>query len=288
MAMQAKLQIDGAAIGDGTAQLYYVYSSLRTSVQGLVLPFMQKAEEKDQWDPFALLQYLEQLYNDPNKAKKAGQRLQELQQGSTSLSTYLPRFQQTLFEAEADDWPDNAKITTLVGGLNKDTKQRLNGQLTLPTEYNDFVRMLLTLGNHFGTYHTKDNGMDWQSSKVAAGKIAPAVSTEQQQQWRDEGKCVRCGSKDHWVTKCKYQPTRSRSSSASSGSSVKVKGVRLLKPAGPGIVKLARLKMTAARTGSFESDSDLDSEDSWDRDCSKPRWDQEARRRYKAQMASGG
>ena len=28
---------------------------------------------------------------------------------------YLPRFERTLFEAGADDWPDDAKITTLVG-----------------------------------------------------------------------------------------------------------------------------------------------------------------------------
>lgn len=266
MSMRAKLRIDGTAIGDKHAQLYYVYASLGKGVQGLVLAFMKKAEKTGEWDPSALLGYLERLYDDPNKAKKAGQRLRELQQGSTNLTVYLPRFEQTLFEAGADDWPDDAKITTLVGGLNKDTKQRLNGQLELPTRYNAFVRTLLTLGNQFGTRYMdtdrdkdKGNGMDWEHTKIAAAKVAPAVSSEQRQRWRDEGKCVRCGSKDHWVSKCKYQPTRSRSSSASSRSTVHMGTTRTLKP--------ARTKTTAVRTGSFdytgafESDSDPDSDD---------------------------
>jgi hypothetical protein len=221
MAMRAKLRIDGAAIGDKNAQFYYVYSSLESSVQGLVLAFVQRAEEKGEWDPFALLEYLERTYDDPNKAKKAGQRLYELQQGSSSLTAYLPRFERTLFEAGADTWPDDAKITTLVGGLNKETKQRLNGQLGLPTEYNAFVRTLMVLGDQYGIQYigtAKGNAMEWEQTK--AGKAAPAVSREQRQQWRDTGKCVRCGSGSHWVSKCNYQPTRSRSSSASSQGNV--------------------------------------------------------------------
>ena len=271
MAMRAKLRIDGAAIGDEYAQLYYIYASLGKGVQALVLAFMKKAEARGKWDPSALLEYLERLYDDPNKAKKAGQRLRELQQGSTSLTAYLPRFERTLFEAGADDWPDDAKITTLVGGLNKDTKQRLNGQLDLPTQYNAFVRTLLTLGNQFGTQHMgmdkdKSSAMEWEQTKVAAAKVAPAASSEQRQRWRDEGKCVRCGSKDHWVSKCNYQPTRNRSSSASSRSTVHMGTTRTLEPAGLKAVRVARTKTTAVRTGSFdhtgsfESDSDPDSD----------------------------
>ena len=66
-----------------------------------------------------------------------------------SLVAYLLRFERTLFEAGVETWLDDAKITTLVGGLSKEVRQRLNGQLTLPTEYNTFVQTLLTLNGHF-------------------------------------------------------------------------------------------------------------------------------------------
>lgn len=218
MTMQAKLRIDGEAIGGNEAQLYYVYSSLEKKVQGLVLAFVRQAQEDNKWEPLTLLSYLGRIYNDPNKAKKAGQRLIELRQGTTSVAIYLPQFEKVLFEAGANTWPDNAKITTLVGGLNKYTRQRINGQLTVPTDYDEFVQMLQMLGNQFGYSNNNgnSNAMEWEPVRVATAKTAPRTSKEQRQGWRDNGKCVRCGSGKHWVDKCSYQATRSRSSSVSS------------------------------------------------------------------------
>ena len=99
-----------------------------------------------------------------------------MEQGLTSLVAYLPRFERTLFEAGAENWPDDAKITTLVGGLSKEVKHRLDTQLTLPTEYDTFVRTLLTLSGHF-----KGQGndtMDWETTRVSGGRVAPAVTKE--------------------------------------------------------------------------------------------------------------
>ena len=166
---------------------------------------MQTAQEDEDWKPLALVDYLERIYDDPHKTKKAGQRLIELRQGTTSITAYIPQFEKLLFEAGADNWPDDAKITTLVGGLNKYTRQRLDGQLNLPTKYNGFIRMLQTLGNQFGLIHSNGNGngndkgnaMEWEPIRVSAATTAPTVSREQRQEWRDEGKCVRCGSGKH-------------------------------------------------------------------------------------------
>lgn len=245
LSMRAKLRIDGTAIGDGAAQLHYVYASLDIKVQGLVLAFMRKAEREGAQDPFALIQYLERIYDDPNKARKAGQRLREMEQGSMSLATYLPRFERTLFEAGAEAWPDDAKITTLVGGLSKEAKQRLDGQLTLPTEYDAFIRMLLTLDGHF---KEQGDSMDWETTRVSKAKVAPAVTKGQRQEWRDQGRCVRCGSKQHWVQSCKFQPTRNRSPSQSSTKDESMAMVTM---------KSARTKTTAKRVG-FPEDSDTE------------------------------
>ncbi|KAF6784153.1 pol-like protein [Colletotrichum musicola] len=100
--MKAKLKVDSLAIGNDDSQLYYVYSSLDSNVQAMVLPFVRKAERTDTWDVARLIQHLERIFDDPNKAKKAGQRLRDLEQRQSSLPKHLARFERTLYEANAD------------------------------------------------------------------------------------------------------------------------------------------------------------------------------------------
>lgn len=192
VSVRAKLSIDGEAIGDEYAQFYYVYSSLSREVQGMVLAFVRYAEKDRSWDSKALLGYLERIFDDPNKSKKAGQRLRDMEQGSASVAAYLPRFERTMFESGADAWPDDAKITTLVGGLNKETKQRLNGQLDLPDKYNDFIRVLLRLGDQYAVAGplAQADSMDWEQ--------ATQVSSMRQKR----GTCFKCGGTGHWRKDC--------------------------------------------------------------------------------------
>jgi hypothetical protein len=70
MTMRAKLRVDGGAIGDDEAQFYLVFSTLCSKVQGLVLPFVRRAQDQQEWKPVVLLDYLERTYDDPNKQGK--------------------------------------------------------------------------------------------------------------------------------------------------------------------------------------------------------------------------
>jgi hypothetical protein len=67
-----------------------------------VLTFVQKTQEDQDWKPLALLDYLGRIYDNPNKAKKAGQRLIELQQGTMSVAVYIPQFKRVMFEASTN------------------------------------------------------------------------------------------------------------------------------------------------------------------------------------------
>ena len=64
--IKAKLQVDGEAIGDNTAQFYYVYGNLETSVQAMVLPQLSYAEEQKSWDYHTILEQLKRVHDNPN------------------------------------------------------------------------------------------------------------------------------------------------------------------------------------------------------------------------------
>src|SRR6266542_5432351 len=50
------------------------------------------------------------------------------------------------------------------------------------------------------------NVVDIDSIRVASRARARSTSLERRQQLRTEGRCVRCGSHDHWVKDCLLQP----------------------------------------------------------------------------------
>jgi hypothetical protein len=89
-----------------------------------------------------------------------------------------------MFETGADSWPDNVKITTLVSSLNKYIRQRINGQLTLPADYNGFVRIFQIFGNQFKSSYvhnndnSKGNAMEWEPVKIVTVKTVLTVSRE--------------------------------------------------------------------------------------------------------------
>jgi hypothetical protein len=101
-----------------------------------------------------------------------------------TITAYLPQFEKTMFKTGADSWPDNAKIITLINDLNKYTRQRIDGQLTLPADYNGFIRMFQIFGNQFRSSYVynndnnKGNAMKWEPVKIITTKIILTVSRE--------------------------------------------------------------------------------------------------------------
>ena len=95
-----------------------------------------------QLKPSLIFDSLARIYEDPNKASCASDRLGQLCQGTDTLLHFLAKFEHTLFKAQALDWPDSAKIFSLRARLGKYLKRKLDVQLTVPTKYEDFVRAL--------------------------------------------------------------------------------------------------------------------------------------------------
>jgi hypothetical protein len=121
VSMRAKLRVDGDAIGDEYARFHYVYSRLAPSPKRTMLPYVKRAQEVNTCVSDAFVAHVQSTYEDPNKVKKAGQRLTKIRQGKRSIAAYIPEFEHMLFQARADQWPDDARIILLAASLNRET-----------------------------------------------------------------------------------------------------------------------------------------------------------------------
>lgn len=241
--IRAKLRVDGAAIGDSIAQFYYVYLNLESNVQATVLPQLAHAERNSTWDCDSILQQLIRVYDNPNKVQEAEDKLLGLKQGTDSIPTYIAKFERVLYEASGQDWPDINKISVFRNGLSSTVRNRLNQQLNLPQSYPDFIRIVQQLAGrgHSGFTDAPGAGHTFQPRAIAqrphqpdamdintiqfnqldladaratferrdralATRRARPVSPKSRQQYRKEGRCVRCGESSHWVANCPLKP----------------------------------------------------------------------------------
>ena len=231
LSIKAKLQVDNMAIGDSVAHFYYVFLNLESHVQAMVLPQLGQAEASNTWDYNTILDQLSRVYDNPNKVQEAEDRLLSLRQGVDSVPAYISKFERVLYEACGQNWPDINKISVFRNGLNSTIRGRLNQQLNLPTQYPAFVRIVQQLAGRSSSsiVHSQPTGnnqlrgpepmdinaitinsIDTPSSRssqsTSTSPRARSISPARREQYRADGRCVRCGSHKHWVGSCPLQP----------------------------------------------------------------------------------
>ncbi len=225
--IRAKLRVDGTAIGDATAQFYYVYLNLDSSVQAMVLPQLSHAESAQQWDYNSILDQLARVYDNPNKQQEAEDKLYTLRQGNDSLPVYIAKFERTLYEAGGQSWNDVNKISSFRNGLNSALRSRLAQQLVLPRIYAEFLRTCQQLSSktaaspyeHAPKIAHSSDPMDVSELTIGAitssfsspPSVAPSTSKEARQLYRQTGRCVRCGSQEHYIKNCNLAPANAAS-----------------------------------------------------------------------------
>jgi len=233
LSAEAKLHKDGAAIGDPTDQFHYLYLCLSPAVKRTVLPFAKVPGNKI---PSRLYEKLRESYGEPNAIQKAAQDLANLvQHDNEGISAFLNKFEELLYRANASTWPGDAKITSLVASLNKRWKRKLAEHTDVPDRYPALLTYLRKLGSNafltgaptFHQGHQRGHSLagdpmqvDISATRVRTGGAPPGAPTgaqiapTQRKQWRKEGRCTGCGSKDHWSRDCP-QSSESRSTPSS-------------------------------------------------------------------------
>jgi len=213
IAITGKLAVDGAAIGDARAQLFYIWGAMDPDLQkSHFLPWMQKTLSLSRSvaanTPQAFLQYIREVLEEPNKGWRAGQRLTKLcQRSSQAVSEYLPLFEGALFQAGGDEWPDRAKILLLTAGLNADTKQRLD-QETWPDQWAPFKLLLRRFETSFVSAPLATTSRSRASTFLSDVEDPMDISVNaiatpaQRRRWRKEGRCLKCGYAGHFAGEC--------------------------------------------------------------------------------------
>lgn len=97
---------------------------------------------RDTSEPQALLDYLENIYGDPNIKARAARRLHQIRQlEDMSFSRFLPRLEKEFADADALDWPNEAKRQILLGVLNKTITNSLMNR-GIPATFSDLISRL--------------------------------------------------------------------------------------------------------------------------------------------------
>lgn len=160
--IQAKLRIDAQALGDtDDAKFWYIYGRLEKKVQALVSPQLTTSPG----DPQSLFDQLSRLCDDPNAKRKAADKLYGLRQFSDQTFNYfLAAFERLLYKSGANDWSDDAKISLIRRQINDRLKRRLKNQITVPTTYVAFVKVLqqLDASDDEPLPKTSDKKVSWQ------------------------------------------------------------------------------------------------------------------------------
>lgn len=238
--MENKLLVDGAAIGGPNEQFAYVFT-LCTGNAAIMLATFARESRGAGHDGTYFLNYMESIYGDPNRQENASNRLRTMRQGKELFATFLPKFERVLAQAGGHKgWPDDVKISTLRGAIADDLRRVLVGNLFLPTKYHEFVAALFKISSQLAIEETHRKSassrlpasqtmttapsqdiaeeMDWEPTRAAhvttrraqgyEAKRARWVDEKTYQERKDDGRCLRCGSSEHFIRNCHQRPPR--------------------------------------------------------------------------------
>ena len=252
--LRAKLRIDQAAIGGEAEQVWYGFGRLSGKAAERMYPWINAIDS--QGKPLLVDDFFEQLdaaFYDVQIPQKALEWINSTKQKSTPFREFLQKFEQKLLEAGGWGFSDHIRKGFLKAALNVEIRAELVGR-DEPESYTAFVNMIRKTAddldqvkrmkqsrNAWGTVRqdrppeTEDT-MDWEPTpKTAAGRAsnrprnsdngrtrATWVSRNIIEERRTNGKCLRCGSSDHFIGNCGYlPPQRPQSAARPRGAAVK-------------------------------------------------------------------
>ncbi|XP_044714776.1 retrotransposon gag protein [Hirsutella rhossiliensis] len=131
---EGKLRVDKEALGDTEGHFMYIFMSLEGKAKDNVTTFVEMQTEKKTFNVAELLNRLELLYGERDRKQRATRNLHSIKQGENEpFTSFYPRFEREIANANAEYWPDDSKISYLQEALNDKMKAALIGSDPLPS-----------------------------------------------------------------------------------------------------------------------------------------------------------
>ena len=240
----SKLEYDGHLIGDDKARLAYLFMRMEPAAQVKVRAYYNAVQVQEAYTPKLFIEYLDQIWLDPNEASRALQRLQRMRQGNReSFANFFVQFESELAEAAMATESDRTKISYLENAINEDMKRAMIGHPR--GSYLQFVARLQLCGSQLdGIYQSQRgnvNKLDGPAANTAntdtsrsntsggnrsgngnknksnqardqeenkAKTSAKWVSKEEILRRREGNLCLRCGKDSHSTRDCILGPAQ--------------------------------------------------------------------------------
>jgi hypothetical protein len=185
--LQAKITVDGAAIGNAYARIWYAFSRLKGDARSKVFPWMRiHANDPTTVNDTTLVELYRHLnlqFENRQLVEQSNQELNRLRQGRTPFPEFASEFERLLLLAGGQAWPDDVRIARLRSAINQEMRQAIIGQI-LPVEYEAFVEHLHRVANDLNEYNRIRDLRTRGLNRPLHGTLrqSPLNATQQQQQ----------------------------------------------------------------------------------------------------------
>ncbi|CEJ95269.1 hypothetical protein VHEMI10758 [[Torrubiella] hemipterigena] len=160
--MRAKLTLDYAVFINDQERFVYVYARLEGTAQNMAAAYFEQGVISQTQTADQFLDYLNRRYGDPNAKARAQDRLRSLRQKpDESFATFLPKFEKELADSGGGSWNNEVQINYLEGALNNRLRDKLISVIGIPTDFNSYTELLLTISSRMDSqrqqYHYYPN-----------------------------------------------------------------------------------------------------------------------------------
>ncbi|OAQ57219.1 retrotransposon gag protein domain-containing protein [Pochonia chlamydosporia 170] len=146
--MRAKLIADRLTFRNEQEVFSYIYARLEGTAQNMSAAYFEQGGPDGSQSPDCFLDYLNRRYGDPNAKRRALDRLRALRQRpEESFATFFPKFEKELADSGGGSWEDAVQINYLEGALNYTLRDRLISVTVIPTTFNEYAELLLTISS---------------------------------------------------------------------------------------------------------------------------------------------
>ncbi|PWO19676.1 hypothetical protein PtrARCrB10_11820, partial [Pyrenophora tritici-repentis] len=186
--MEGKIEEDAEAIGNAKSQIRYVYSRLEGSARTNITTFFEMELRKNLPNPQALLDRLDLLYGERNRKEKAIHALHTIRQRDDEpFTSFYPRFEKEIANAEAESWNESSKISYLRNAIHPKLRAHLIGISRPELEsYVAFATKCEEVSNQmelFGQWKNETRSINSRRSNTAQQALGENILREEMMEW---------------------------------------------------------------------------------------------------------